>query len=95
MKRPSALLLVVAALLLVLVVAQPASAVVCKSTELQPCVPAIVGPPTPSPECCKKLKEQTPCFCTYLKDPRLRKYLGNPKAKQIAKVCGVAFPPIC
>lgn len=100
MKRSSSspAALVAAALLLALVVAinaPRASAVVCLLTELRPCLPALMGPPKPSPECCTKLNEQKPCFCGYLKDPALKKFWSNPNAKLVAGACRIPFPPRC
>ncbi|OWM84645.1 non-specific lipid-transfer protein 2-like [Punica granatum] len=90
-----ALFITVAVLLLAAAAAPKAVAVTCDAKELLACLPAFEGSPTPSSECCSKLKEQQPCLCGYLKDPNLKKYWGSPKAKTIADACGVPYPPQC
>ncbi|CAL9224470.1 unnamed protein product [Arabidopsis halleri] len=66
--------------------------VTCTATELSTCaVPMTTGIP-PSTECCTKLKEQQPCFCTYIKDPKYSQYVGSPNAKKTLATCGVPYP---
>ncbi|KAL7131775.1 hypothetical protein ABFS83_12G027100 [Erythranthe nasuta] len=64
----------------------------CNPMELAPCLGAIMGPDNPAPECCQKLKEQVPCFCNYLKDPRAGQIIDSPNGKKIAAVCGLQRP---
>ncbi|XP_073309992.1 non-specific lipid-transfer protein 2-like [Primulina huaijiensis] len=69
------------------------SAVTCSPLELSPCIGAIIGSSqSPSAECCRKLREQKPCLCGYLKNPNLRSYVGSPNAKKVAAACGVPTP---
>ncbi|TYG80883.1 hypothetical protein E1A91_D02G240600v1 [Gossypium mustelinum] len=73
-------------------------AVTCSPIELIPCLPAISTPPKPpSAACCRKVKEQLPCFCGYLKDPGAKPFIDNPNIPKVASSCGVAhaFPPKC
>ncbi|XP_022889815.1 non-specific lipid-transfer protein 2-like [Olea europaea var. sylvestris] len=74
--------------------AHVSESVTCNPTELSPCMSAISSGSPPSPLCCSKIKEQQPCFCQYLKNPNLNKYVNSPNAKKIASTCGVS-PPKC
>ncbi|KAK6925336.1 Bifunctional inhibitor/plant lipid transfer protein/seed storage helical domain [Dillenia turbinata] len=78
--------------LLLLAQAEVSQAVTCSVSELQPCVGAITYSTPPSNDCCTKLKQQKPCFCQYLKDPNLKKFVNNPNAKKVASTCGVSYP---
>lgn len=84
----------VVGLMVVLLVGNvPASeSVTCQPTELSPCAGSIIGGTKPTPTCCTKLKEQKPCFCQYLKDPNLKKYISSPNAKKVSQACNVPFP---
>ncbi|RAL50789.1 unnamed protein product [Cuscuta campestris] len=64
----------------------------CTATELRPCLSAISSGQSPTPECCAKLKEQTPCLCGYRKDPQVGKYVNSPNARKVASSCGVSVP---
>ncbi|KAM0003345.1 putative bifunctional inhibitor/plant lipid transfer protein/seed storage helical [Helianthus debilis subsp. tardiflorus] len=67
-------------------------AVTCEPTQLMSCLkPILNGTPPPS-KCCRKLKEQKPCMCRYMKDPSLAKYVKSPGAKKVAKACHVTVP---
>ncbi|XVF81892.1 hypothetical protein PTKIN_Ptkin15bG0192400 [Pterospermum kingtungense] len=94
MKRVSFVAFCVVALVVVVLSGETrkAEAVTCAPTELSPCLPAITSSAPPSAGCCSKLKEQKPCLCGYLKDPTFQQYINNPKTKQVASTCGVAFP---
>ena len=66
--------------------------VTCDAVQLSSCAtPMLTGVP-PSTECCGKLKEQQPCFCTYIKDPRYSQYVGPANAKKTLATCGVPYP---
>ncbi|KAM3269602.1 hypothetical protein P3S67_030484 [Capsicum chacoense] len=67
-------------------------AVNCNPLQLSPCANAITSSTTPSAICCSKLKEQRPCLCKYMKDPRLQKMISSPNAKKVASTCGSPFP---
>ncbi|CAK9150671.1 unnamed protein product [Ilex paraguariensis] len=85
-------LVAVVVVVLVMGEARVAVAVTCTPTELSPCAEAIKSPKPPSAECCKKLKEQIPCLCGYIKDPNLKQYVNSPNAQKVAKSCGVKVP---
>ncbi|KAJ8753720.1 hypothetical protein K2173_026396 [Erythroxylum novogranatense] len=67
-------------------------AVTCNPTELSPCVSAITSNSPPSQLCCDKIKEQKPCLCQYLNDPRLKKFVDSPNARKVASTCGTPYP---
>uniref|UniRef100_A0A7N0V2M9 Bifunctional inhibitor/plant lipid transfer protein/seed storage helical domain-containing protein n=1 Tax=Kalanchoe fedtschenkoi TaxID=63787 RepID=A0A7N0V2M9_KALFE len=69
-----------------------AEAVTCNPVELAPCLPSFTSSTPPTPQCCSKVKEQESCFCGYIKDPTLGKYINSPNTKKILKVCQVAVP---
>ncbi|KZV16856.1 non-specific lipid-transfer protein 2-like [Dorcoceras hygrometricum] len=76
----------------VLAAAHETAAVTCNALELSPCMPAITGSSSPSDACCRKLKEQQPCLCQYMKNPVFRPYVDSPNAKKVSATCGVATP---
>ncbi|KAL3845929.1 hypothetical protein ACJIZ3_003332 [Penstemon smallii] len=83
----------VVALVVVLVAeVKDAAAANCTPTELSSCAAALITVGTPSRVCCVKLKEQQPCFCSYIKNPSFKAYVDSPIAKKIAAACGVAIP---
>ncbi|KAL6521539.1 hypothetical protein OROGR_018108 [Orobanche gracilis] len=67
-------------------------AVTCNLYDLYLCLPVITISQPPSPECCSKLTEQVPCYCTYIKDPTIKPYLDSPIAKKVAETCGLTLP---
>ncbi|TMW83123.1 hypothetical protein EJD97_002861 [Solanum chilense] len=69
-----------------------AESVTCNVSELSPCADAIIKGTPASTACCAKLKEQKPCLCGYIKDPKLKPYINSPNAKKVAKTCGVLIP---
>ncbi|TMW87776.1 hypothetical protein EJD97_019498 [Solanum chilense] len=69
-----------------------AESVTCNVSELSPCAAAIIKGTPATPACCAKLKEQIPCLCGYMKDPKLRQYADSPNAKKVSKTCGVPIP---
>ncbi|KAI8528669.1 hypothetical protein RHMOL_Rhmol12G0165300 [Rhododendron molle] len=69
-----------------------AAAVTCNPSQLDSCKQPILFGTPPSKLCCTKMKQQKPCFCKYVKDPSLKKYITNPNAKKTAKKCGVPVP---
>ncbi|RAL41501.1 hypothetical protein DM860_010295 [Cuscuta australis] len=70
----------------------PASGGGLRRVALLPCLPAFTSTVSPPPECCKELKEQEPCYCKYMKDPNLQKYLDSPNGKNVAKACTLTIP---
>ncbi|CAN4121783.1 unnamed protein product [Withania somnifera] len=68
------------------------AAMSCNPLQLSPCANAITSSTTPSAICCSKLKEQRPCLCKYMRDPRLQKMISSPNAKKVATTCGSPFP---
>ncbi|KAK3409393.1 non-specific lipid-transfer protein 2P [Eucalyptus grandis] len=66
---------------------------VCDASRLLPCLPAFGSPYVqPTAECCGRLKEQQPCLCDFMKDPRYRKYVDSPRAKEILQTCQIPYP---
>nr|GMC69408.1 non-specific lipid-transfer protein 2-like [Ipomoea batatas] len=80
--------MIVAVLMLLLAEAQFSSAG-CDVQQLTPCLSALTSNTNPSQLCCKRLNQQKPCFCQYLKNPSLKMYLNSPAAKKAAKTCKV------
>ncbi|KAK1440619.1 hypothetical protein QVD17_06448 [Tagetes erecta] len=68
------------------------TAATCNYMELVSCADAISSSNPPSGACCSKIKEQRPCFCQYLQDPKLRQYVSLATAQRIASQCGVTLP---
>ncbi|KAJ7943110.1 non-specific lipid-transfer protein 2-like [Quillaja saponaria] len=68
------------------------AAVNCNPLELSSCASAMTTSNPPTAVCCSKLKEQRPCLCQYLKDPKLQKLVNSPNAKKVAATCGSPFP---
>ncbi|KAM0983537.1 hypothetical protein ACFX15_010673 [Malus domestica] len=68
------------------------AAVTCNPMELAPLAAAIMSSNSPTPVCCKKLKEQSPCLCQYVKNPNLQRLVNSPNAKKVADTCGSPFP---
>ncbi|KAF8010194.1 hypothetical protein BT93_J0968 [Corymbia citriodora subsp. variegata] len=65
----------------------------CDASQLAPCLPAVMPPFLPPTDaCCSGLREQQPCLCDYLKDPRYRRYVESPRAKKILEDCQVPYP---
>ncbi|XP_071701645.1 non-specific lipid-transfer protein 2-like [Rutidosis leptorrhynchoides] len=64
----------------------------CNPIQLIPCATAILSSSAPSEACCVKIKEQRPCLCKYIKNPRLQKFINTPNAKKVIKNCGTSFP---
>ncbi|KAG5532341.1 hypothetical protein RHGRI_026840 [Rhododendron griersonianum] len=67
-------------------------AATCNPMELSPCAIAIISAKPPTAACCSKLKDQRPCLCQYLKDPKLQKFINSPNANKVATTCGSPFP---
>ncbi|XP_038904866.1 non-specific lipid-transfer protein 2-like [Benincasa hispida] len=84
--------LLVVAMAALLTGARLAEAVTCSTMELSPCIGAFTSTAPPSAACCSKLKEQQPCFCGYIKNPKLGAYVKSPRAKTVISTCGVSFP---
>ncbi|KAL9372408.1 hypothetical protein Peur_034652 [Populus x canadensis] len=67
-------------------------AVTCSPAQLSSCVNAITSSTPPTNLCCSKIKEQKPCLCQYLKNPKLKKFINTPNARKVASTCGTPFP---
>ncbi|KAI3818851.1 hypothetical protein L1987_12672 [Smallanthus sonchifolius] len=78
--------------LLVLAESHVSMAVTCSPVQLAPCASAISTSSPPSKACCRKLTQQKPCLCQYIKNPSLRNYVTSPNAKKVARICRVAIP---
>lgn len=73
--------------------AEATEAVSCNPLQLAPCANAISSSTTPpTAECCSRLKEQKNCLCSYMKDPKLQRFVASPNAKKVAIACGSPFP---
>lgn len=68
------------------------NAVTCDVMELSPCHDAITTGVPPLKACCDKLKEQKPCLCGYIKDPKFSKYVNSPYSKVIETACNTPKP---
>ncbi|KAG9131633.1 hypothetical protein Leryth_009392 [Lithospermum erythrorhizon] len=82
------------ALMLVFLLAEVhiSQAITCNPTQLSPCLAAISSSGPPSSLCCSRLQSQKPCYCTYLKNPNLSKYVNTPGGKKVASYCKVSYP---
>ncbi|KAG5614386.1 hypothetical protein H5410_014210 [Solanum commersonii] len=67
-------------------------AVTCSVSELSPCAESILTGIPPTPTCCGVLREQIPCLCGYIKDPKLKSYMDYPNTQKMYKFCRVPFP---
>ncbi|XP_051117724.1 non-specific lipid-transfer protein 2-like [Andrographis paniculata] len=67
----------------------------CDPVALSPCLPAITGSDSPTEECCRLLRSQEPCFCSYLSNPAFKPYIDSPNARAVATKCGVQIPTKC
>ncbi|KAK8518897.1 hypothetical protein V6N12_012136 [Hibiscus sabdariffa] len=93
MKRVSFVTLFVVALTVTMLLGETRTTetVTCDPTQLAPCMPALLSL-DPSIECCRKLREQQPCLCGYMKDPAFSQFVTNPASKTIASICNVPWP---
>ncbi|KAJ4822391.1 hypothetical protein Tsubulata_008927 [Turnera subulata] len=95
MKKASSLAILVV-MMMVMVLANQAqvsqAAGNCNPSSLSSCLPAITGGARPSADCCSKMKQQAPCFCTYVRNPSFSPYISSPNARKTVQACGVAFP---
>lgn len=94
MKKGSSIFAILLAATLVILLSELSmvKAVTCNVSELSSCAPAIIAGQPPSAECCTKLKEQVPCFCQYMKDPKYKPYIDSPNARKTAQACNVIIP---
>lgn len=71
---------------------QVARAVTCSPSEVTICLPAVAMAMLPTTACCRKLREQRPCLCGYLKDPNQKQFLSSVGDRRVARACGVPYP---
>lgn len=65
----------------------------CDPMELMPCREAVFTGGPPSRKCCKKLEEQKPCLCGYIRDPPIIiTYVSIQKALKVFDPCKVHIP---
>ncbi|XP_042041417.1 non-specific lipid-transfer protein 2P [Salvia splendens] len=76
-------------------VAAPPPGVVCNPSELASCAWTVIFGSRPSAECCRKLRVQQPCFCTYIRDPQYKQFLLSSNAAKFTSVCNVTIPTTC
>ncbi|CAN6302600.1 unnamed protein product [Urochloa humidicola] len=92
MMKQQQVVAVCALLLLVLMAAGGASAATCNAGQLSVCLPAITSGSKPSAGCCSGLKAQQGCFCQFVKNPAVGRYVSSPNARKTLAACGVAVP---
>ncbi|OIW21455.1 hypothetical protein TanjilG_03822 [Lupinus angustifolius] len=85
-------IMVVVVTLVMMSVSHVVDAANCSPWELKPCMWAITTSTPPSTTCCQNLKDQRPCFCGYLRDPRMKDYVDPARASEVATSCGVPIP---
>ncbi|XP_042404501.1 non-specific lipid-transfer protein 2-like [Zingiber officinale] len=89
--KPACVFLCSVAVLLLLIGAPTAvESVTCDPSQLFPCAGSIKGSSPPSSQCCAALRSQSPCFCQYMKDPKLAPFIS--RARQVAAICRVSLP---
>ncbi|CAH8385134.1 unnamed protein product [Eruca vesicaria subsp. sativa] len=66
--------------------------VACVPAELKPCTPAGRTGSNPSTECCRKLKEQVSCLCSYMKNPAFGHCFQTPNALKVIAACSIPYP---
>ncbi|KAJ0533165.1 putative bifunctional inhibitor/plant lipid transfer protein/seed storage helical [Helianthus annuus] len=67
----------------------------CDSSKFEPCIQYFADGallPTPDTECCENLQGQPGCYCEYIKDPKICKYVASPRAKELGTACHVETP---
>ncbi|KAF3795026.1 putative non-specific lipid-transfer protein 2 [Nymphaea thermarum] len=70
---------------------QPSSTKNCSLSALSSCLSAYEGE-KPTSSCCKELKSQMSCFCTYAKNSTYKSYLYSSSGRRIASSCGLKYP---
>nr|GMC69241.1 non-specific lipid-transfer protein 2 [Ipomoea batatas] len=81
------------AVLLLLLGETQFSLATCDAKQLNPCLSALTFNLHPPPQCCERLNQQKPCFCQYVKNPKLKDYLVNSAAaKKVYELCKVTMP---
>nr|GMC79765.1 non-specific lipid-transfer protein 2-like [Ipomoea batatas] len=81
------------AVLLLLLGEAQFSLATCDAKQLNPCLSALTFNLHPPPQCCERLNQQKPCFCQYVKNPKLKDYLVNSAAaKKVYELCKVTMP---
>ncbi|KAF3795024.1 Non-specific lipid-transfer protein 2G [Nymphaea thermarum] len=63
----------------------------CSLSTLSSCLSAYEGE-KPTSSCCKELKSQMSCFCTYAKNSTYKSYLYSSSGRRIASSCGLKYP---
>ncbi|XP_074369761.1 non-specific lipid-transfer protein 2-like [Apium graveolens] len=95
MKKASGIITIFIVLAMVMVEVEVAAEVVCDVNSLHACLPVIKDPSLhPTTECCTNLKNQQPCFCIFLKDPKFQAYFDSPGATKLGSACAV-HAPVC
>lgn len=92
LKMNKALFVCMVALVVVVGLVAVTEAVECNVMDLIDCLPAFTSTAQPTDECCKKLKEQEPCFCVFIKDPIFEHYFNSPEAKKVEDKCEISVP---
>ncbi|CAA7051876.1 unnamed protein product [Microthlaspi erraticum] len=64
----------------------------CDHVDLTECASALASRQKPTAKCCGRLKAQVPCFCAFLKNANLRKFVTSPTAKKLLADCRIRYP---
>ncbi|KAF5789835.1 putative non-specific lipid-transfer protein type 2 [Helianthus annuus] len=65
------------------------------SSKFEPCIQYFTDGaslPTPDAPCCENIQGQPGCYCEYIKDPKICKYVASPRAKELGTACRVETP---
>ncbi|CAN7045037.1 hypothetical protein BRARA_B03359 [Brassica rapa] len=64
----------------------------CTTIDITGCVPAILYGAPLSPECCRNLNVQQPCYCDFIKNAGLKPYITSPQGHAALASCGIPYP---
>ncbi|PIN02219.1 hypothetical protein CDL12_25271 [Handroanthus impetiginosus] len=92
MNTKAAFLAICVVLVLILGEVEVTNAATCNPVQLSPCMSAITSSAKPSTLCCTRLKQQKPCFCQYLRNPNLQKFIKSAGAKKVSSFCRISYP---
>ncbi|KAF2563557.1 hypothetical protein F2Q70_00018449 [Brassica cretica] len=64
----------------------------CTTIDITGCFPAILYGAPLSPECCRNLNVQQPCYCDFIKNAGLKPYITSPQGHAALASCGIPYP---
>ncbi|CAA7051874.1 unnamed protein product [Microthlaspi erraticum] len=68
----------------------------CDNVEVGECMSALPTGQKPTAKCCGQLKAQVPsCYCAFIKNPTLRKFVTSPDVNRVLAQCGIRTPSTC